>query len=268
VFLLLQAEFPVAAPLITLFIAFAVPAVERAVSEELEKRRVRGIFELFISPEMVGQLIDKGIDAMRGKRAELTILFSDIRGFTTMSEKMTPEELVNVLNEYLGAMTDVIHRHGGTVDKYEGDLVMAFFGAPVWYPDHAERAVRCSIDMRLELDRLRQKWEGEGKPSKLEMGIGLNSAEVFVGLVGSGRRVNYTVMGDGVNLASRVQDLTKDLKWPLLITEFTYEQVKDQFDIEFSEARLVKGKTVPVGMYRVVGEKGAPDERRVRPLFS
>jgi adenylate cyclase len=266
-FLAFRTEVPVVAPLVTLFIAFAVPAVERAVSEELEKRRVRGIFEMFISPEMVGQLIEQGVDAMRGKRAELTILFSDIRGFTTMSEKMTPEQLVNVLNEYLGAMTDVIHRHGGTVDKYEGDLVMAFFGAPVWYADHAERAVRCSIDMRVELDRLREKWEAEGKPSKLEMGIGLNTAEVFVGLVGSGRRVNYTVMGDGVNLASRVQDLTKDLKWPLLVTEYTYERVKDLFDIEFGEAKLVKGKTVPVGMYKVLGEKGAPEARRVRALY-
>jgi adenylate cyclase len=268
IFLLFRTEIPLVAPLVTLFFSFAAPAAERAVGEELEKRRVRGIFELFISREMVGQLIEQGVDAMRGKRAELTILFSDIRGFTTMSEKMTPDELVAVLNEYLGTMTEVVHRHGGTVDKFEGDLVMAFFGAPVALPDHAERAVRCSIDMRRELDRLRRKWEGEGKPSKLEMGIGLNTAEVFVGLVGSGQRVNYTVMGDGVNLASRVQDLTKDLKWPLLITEFTYERVKDQFEIEFAEARLVKGKTVPVGMYRVLGEKGAADEQRVRALFA
>jgi|GEM_PF-296553 len=258
-----RTEIPVVAPLFTLLLVYAFPAAERALNEEIEKRRVRGIFEMFISPEMVGQLIDQGVDAMRGKRAELTILFSDIRGFTTMSEKLTPEELVNLLNEYLGAMTDVIHRHGGTVDKYEGDLVMAFFGAPVWYPDHAERAVRCSIDMRLELARLRQKWEQEGNlaATKLEMGIGLNTAEVFVGLVGSGRRVNYTVMGDGVNLASRVQDLTKDLKWPLLITEFTQEKVKDKFNLEFAEARLVKGKTVPVGMYRVLGEKGGSTVR-------
>ncbi len=267
-FLLFRLEIPLIAPELTLFVGFAIPSLERAVSEELEKRRVRGIFELFISPEMVSQLIEQGVDAMRGKRSVLTILFSDIRGFTTMSETMTPEELVNLLNEYLGAMTDVIHKHGGTVDKYEGDLVMAFFGAPIAYPDHAERAVRCSIDMRVELDRLRAKWATEGKPSKLEMGIGLNTAEVFVGLVGSGRRVNYTVMGDGVNLASRVQDLTKDLMWPLLVTEFTYERVKDKFDIEFGEAKLVKGKTVPVGMYKVVGEKGAPEERRVRPLFA
>jgi adenylate cyclase len=269
VFLLWRTEIPLVAPLTTLFAAFAVPAAERAASEEFERRRVKDMFSLFISKEMVDELVEKGItEATRGRRAELTVLFSDIRGFTTMSEKMTPDELVTVLNEYLGSMTGVIHKHGGTVDKYEGDLVMAFFGAPVPLPDHAERAVRCAIDMRHELDRLRQKWLGEGKPSQLEMGIGLNTAEVFVGLVGSGQRVNYTVMGDGVNLASRVQDLTKDLKWPLLVTEFTYERVKDKFEIEFAEARLVKGKTVPVGMYRVLGEKGAAEAQRVRALFA
>jgi len=266
-FLFLRTEIPFMAPETTLFVGFVTPTLERAVSEELEKRRVRGIFEMFISPEMVGQLIEQGIDAMRGKRSELTILFSDIRGFTTMSEKMTPEELVGLLNEYLGVMTDVIHHNGGTVDKYEGDLVMAFFGAPVAYPDHAQRAVQTSIEMRHELDRLRSKWAAEGKPSKLEMGIGLNTGEVFVGLVGSGKRVNYTVMGDSVNLASRLQDLTKELQWPLLISEFTYEKIKGDFDTEFAEARLVKGKTVPVGIYKVMGRTGAPEDQRVRALY-
>jgi adenylate cyclase len=266
-FVFFRVQLPIVTPELTLVVAYVVPTLERAVSEELEKRRVRDLFALFISPEMVSQLIDQGVEAMRGKRTELTILFSDIRGFTTMSEKLTPEELVNLLNEYLGVMTDVIHKHGGTVDKYEGDLVMAFFGAPIAHPDHAQRAVRASIEMRQELDRLRRKWADEGKPSKLEMGIGLNTAEVFVGLVGSGRRVNYTVMGDGVNLASRLQDLTKDLQWPLLIGEATYAKIQADFDAEFGDARLVKGKTVPVNIYKVLGEKGAPPEKRVRALY-
>jgi adenylate cyclase len=195
-------------------------------------------------------------------------LFSDIRGFTTMSEKMTPEELVNLLNEYLGAMTDLIHRNGGTVDKFEGDLVMAFFGAPVAHADHAQRAVQTAIEMRQELDRLRAKWAAEGGPSSLEMGIGLNTGEAFVGLIGSGRRVNYTAIGDAVNLASRLQDLTKDLHWPLLISEFTYEKIKGDFDVEFGEAWLVRGKTVPVNIYKVLGRKGAPEGERVRPLYA
>jgi len=269
-FLFLGTEIPLIAPEVTLFIGFVTPALERAVSEELEKRRVRGIFELFISPEMVGRLIEQGIDAMSGQRVELTILFSDIRGFTTMSEQMTPEELVHLLNEYLGAMTDIIHKNGGTVDKYEGDLVMAFFGAPIHYPDHAQRAARTAIEMRQELDRLRAKWAAapRGGPTRLEMGIGLNTGEAFVGLIGSGRRVNYTAIGDSVNLASRLQDLTKDMQWPLLISEFTHAKIKDEFDTEFAEARLVKGKTVPVGIYKVLGLKGAPESERIRPLYA
>ncbi len=263
-----RTEIYLIAPLVSLVLGYAVPSVERAAREALEKRRVRAIFERFISPEMADQLIERGIEGSRGRRTELTILFSDIRGFTTMSEKMAPEQVVGILNEYLGLMTDVILKHGGTIDKYEGDLIMAFFNAPLPQPDHALRAVRAAIDMRQTLDRLRDKWAREGGPPRFEMGIGINTGEAFVGLLGSEKRINYTCIGDSVNLASRVQDLTKDLKWPLLITEYTYEKVKDEFDAEFGEARLVKGKTQPVGMYRVLGRKGAPESERVRPLFA
>ncbi|MBI5828529.1 MAG: adenylate/guanylate cyclase domain-containing protein [Chloroflexi bacterium] len=262
-----RTEIYLIAPFVSLVLGYAVPSVERAAREALEKRRVRAIFERFISPEMADQLIERGIEGSRGRRAELTILFSDIRGFTTMSEKMTPEQVVDILNEYLGLMTDVILKHGGTIDKYEGDLIMAFFNAPLPQPDHALRAVRAAIDMRQALDRLRDKWAREAGPTRFEMGIGINTGEAFVGLLGSEKRINYTCIGDSVNLASRVQDLTKDLKWPLLITEYTYEKVKAEFDAEFGEARLVKGKTQPVGMYKVLGSKGAPESEKVRPLF-
>ncbi len=263
-----RTEIPFVAPEIALFVGFVIPTGERAVTEELAKRRVRGIFERFISPEMVEQLVERGIEASRGRRAELTILFSDIRGFTTMSEKMTPEEVVNVLNEYLDVMTEIILKHGGTVDKYEGDLIMAFFGAPIPHTDHARRAVLTALDMRQALDRLRAKWAASGGPAHFEMGIGLNTGEVFVGLLGSSKRINYTVIGDAVNLASRLQDLTKDVHWPLLISEFTYEKIKDEFDAEFAEERLVKGKTQPVGIYKVLGRKGAPEAERVRSLYA
>ncbi len=265
----LRTEIYVVAPLIGLVLGFAVPSVERATTEALARRRVRGMFERFVSPEMVEQMVESGLEASRGQRTELTILFSDIRGFTTMSEKMSPNEVVDLLNEYLGVMTDVILKHGGTIDKYEGDLIMAFFNAPIAQSDHPKRAVEAAIDMRLALDQLKAKWAKEGtRPTNFEMGIGLNTGDAFVGLIGSEKRINYTCIGDSVNLASRVQDLTKDLKWPLLITEFTYERIKDEFEAEFGEARLVKGKTVPVGMYRVIGRKGAPESEKVRPLFA
>ena len=263
-------EIYVVAPLISLILGYAVPTVETATSEALEKRRVRGMFERFVSPEVVGQLVETGIEGAKGQRTELTILFSDIRGFTTMSERLSPPEVVDLLNEYLGVMTEVIHKHGGTIDKYEGDLIMAFFNAPLAQPDHAKRALEASIEMRITLDKLKAKWakDGGGRPTHFEMGIGLNTGDAFVGLLGSVKRINYTCIGDSVNLASRVQDLTKDLQWPLLITEFTYEHVKDDFEIEFAEARRVKGKSQPVGMYKVIGRKGAPESEKVRPLFA
>jgi adenylate cyclase len=264
-----RSEAYIIAPLASLVLGYAVPSVERALSEQLEKRRVRGIFERFVSPEMVDQMIGRGLEATRGQRTELTILFSDIRGFTTLSEQLTPDQVVDLLNEYLGVMTDVILKQGGTIDKYEGDLIMAFFNAPLPQADHAKRALAAAIDMRLALDQLKAKWaKDKSRPTNFEMGIGLNTGEAFVGLIGSEKRINYTCIGDSVNLASRVQDLTKDLQWPLLITEFTYEIVKDTFECEFAEARLVKGKTKPVGIYRVHGRVGAPQAERIRALFA
>ncbi|MBI5932920.1 MAG: adenylate/guanylate cyclase domain-containing protein [Chloroflexi bacterium] len=248
---------PLVAPQLMLFLGVILPTIEQAVSQELEKRRIRNLFTRFIAPEMVDQLIaTRDINSLN-KRAFLTILFSDIRGFTTLSEKLAPEEVVAILNPYLEAMTDVIHRHGGTVDKYEGDAIIAFFGEPVSYPDHARRAVRAALDMRLALDDLKARWQRAGTPHpNLEMGIGIHSGEAFVGLLGSAQRVNYTVIGDAVNLASRLQDLTKTYQWPILLSERAQRQVQEEFEAEFVDSPIVKGKTEAVNVYKVVGRVG------------
>ncbi len=249
---------PMVGPQLMLFLGVLLPTIEQAVSQELEKRRVRNLFTRFISPEMVDQLIATQDINSLNKRANVSILFSDIRGFTTLSEKLAPEEVVALLNPYLEAMTGVIYQHGGTVDKYEGDAIIAFFGEPVSYPDHARRAVRAAVDMRKALDDLKARWEREGTPRpNLEMGIGVHSGEVFVGLLGSAQRINYTVIGDAANLASRLQDLTKTYHWPILISESTQRQVQEEFETEFVDSALVKGKTEPVNTYKVTGRKGA-----------
>ncbi|MGD0003468.1 MAG: adenylate/guanylate cyclase domain-containing protein [Anaerolineaceae bacterium] len=261
-------EFAVITPATMLFLGVIIPTLDQAVSQELEKRRVRNLFSRFISPEMVSQLIDTQNINSLNRRTELTILFSDIRGFTTISEKLKPEEVVSLLNPYLAAMTNVIHKHGGTVDKYEGDAIVAFFGEPIHYPDHARRAVLATLEMRQVLYDLNRQWKTEGRSKDgFEMGIGLNTGEVFVGLLGSEQRMNYTIIGDNANLASRLQDLTKEFGWPILISESTYQQVKDEFDAEFADSRLVKGKTEPVGIYKLLGAKGAPESELVKPLF-
>lgn len=256
---------PIVAPQIMLFLGVVLPTLEQAVSQEMEKRRVRNLFSRFISPEMVDQMISTQDLSTLNKRADLTILFSDIRGFTTLSEKLTPEDVVALLNPYLEAMSKVIYKHGGTVDKYEGDAIIAFFGEPVPYKDHAVRALRASLDMRKALAELRQQWEKEGRTNQIEMGIGLNSGEVFVGLLGSEQRINYTVIGDNANLASRLQDLTKTYAWPILISESTYQLVKDEFDTELVDSVTVKGKTQAVNVYKVLGYKGAPASEQLQP---
>lgn len=252
---------PIVTPQIMLFLGVILPTVEQAVSEELEKRRVRNLFTRFISPEMVDQLIATQDINSLNKRANLSIIFSDIRGFTTLSEKLTPEEVVDLLNPYLEVMTGVIYKHGGTVDKYEGDAIIAFFGEPVAYEDHALRAVRAAVDMRKALVELKARWEKEGHPRPgLEMGVGINSGEVFVGMLGSAQRINYTVIGDTANLAARIQDLTKTYVWPILISESTYQAVKDEFEAEFADSVVVKGKTAAVNLYKITRWKTTGDQ--------
>jgi adenylate cyclase len=244
---------PIVTPQIMLFLGVVLPTLEQAVSQELEKRRVHNLFSRFISPEMVDQMVATQDLASLNKRADLSILFSDIRGFTTLSEKLTPEEVVALLNPYLEAMSKMINKHGGTVDKYEGDAIIAFFGEPVPFKDHAVRAMRAALDMRKALTDLKEEWAKEGRPSDIEMGIGINSGEVFVGLLGSEQRINYTVIGDNANLAARLQDLTKTYSTPILISESTYQQVKHEFEAELVDSVTVKGKTLPVNVYKILG---------------
>ncbi|MBN1304686.1 MAG: adenylate/guanylate cyclase domain-containing protein [Anaerolineales bacterium] len=260
---------PFIGPEAMLFLGVVLPTLEQAVSQEVEKRRVHNLFSRFISPEMVDQLVSTQDINSLNKRADLSILFSDIRGFTTLSEKLSPEEVVGLLNPYLEVMTEVIYKHGGTVDKYEGDAILAFFGEPVAYPDHAQRAVNAAIDMRYVLTDLKKRWEKEGRlPEHFDIGIGINSGEVFVGLLGSAQRVNYTIIGDNVNLTARLQDLTKKYAWPVLITEGTYQQVKEKFDAEFIESVVMRGKSEAVKIYKVLGRKDASPSERLNTMWT
>ncbi len=246
-------------PLLMIFLGVVIPTLDQAVTQEAEKRRVRGLFSQFISPEMVNQLIDtQDIDSLN-KRTELTILFSDIRSFTTISEKLTPEGVVSLLNPYLEVMSEIIHKHGGTVDKYEGDAIVAFFGEPIPYPDHAVRAARASLEMRGALKELTQGWRSEGKfMDVFEMGVGLNTGEVFVGMIGSKERINYTIIGDAANLAARLQDQTKEYNCPILISGETWKHIQHEFISEYADSKLLKGKTEPVDIYKLVSSKVDP----------
>ncbi|MEY2878542.1 MAG: hypothetical protein RLZZ15_922, partial [Verrucomicrobiota bacterium] len=172
-----------------------------------ERDRVRDLLDKNVSPEVAAQLLRDGA-TLGGEEREVTILFADLRGFTTLSEKLTPHELLTLLNRYLDRMSAAIEAHGGVIDKYIGDAIMALFGAPVAQPDAADRALAAALAMEKALVALNAELAAEGI-APLAIGIGVNTARVVAGNIGSTRRLNYSVLGDGVNIASRLQSLTR-----------------------------------------------------------
>jgi adenylate cyclase len=242
-------------PVLTMMTIYLGITVYRYVTEEREKKKVRGAFQYYLTASVVNEILkDPSKLKLGGDKKVLSVLFSDIRGFTSISEKLSPEELVHLLNEYLTAMTDVVFKYDGLLDKYIGDAIMAVFGAPLDQPDHALRACRTAIGMMSELRRLREKWAAEGRPD-VNIGVGINTGDMVVGNMGSQMRFDYTVMGDSVNLASRLEGTNKEYGTNIIISEFTYESIKDELFCRELDAVRVKGKKLPVRIYELLGEK-------------
>ncbi len=224
--------------------------------EEKDKRFIKGAFQQYLSPKVIDRLVDDpSMLKLGGEKREITAFFSDVQGFSTISESLSPEELVELLNEYLTAMTDIVMKYEGTVDKFEGDAVIAFFGAPVSYDDHAARACLASLEMQEKLVDMRKNWREHGK-HELYVRIGLNTDHVVVGNMGSAYRMDYTMMGDGVNLAARLEGVNKQYGTFTLISEYTYEAAKDQIEVRELDMIRVVGKREPVRIYEVIGKKG------------
>lgn len=180
----------------------------------------------------------------------VTVFFSDIRGFTPMSEALSAEQVVHILNEYFTAMTSIIFKYQGTLDKYMGDAIMAIWGAPIEIPDHAERAVLAAVEMGEKMKELQAKWRMEGK-REVNIGIGINSGEVVVGNIGSNERLEYTAIGDNVNLTQRLESVAE--KGQILISAATYERVKHKVNAVMLDPIKVKGKAEKVMAYSVQG---------------
>jgi len=186
-----------------------------------------------------------------GKRAIVSVLFSDIRGFTSMSEQMTPQEVSEILNEYFTEMEPIITNYNGVINKFIGDAVMAIFGEPIQDKNHAENAVKCACAMLQKVRELQIKWAKEGKP-KIEIGVGIATGEVFVGNIGSINRMEYTVIGDTVNLASRLESYNKIYKTKLLISPATYDEVKNIVDVIKISDVEIRGKANKMNIYEVL----------------
>lgn len=229
-------------------------------TEERRKREIRNAFQHYVSPAVVDELLED-VEKLKlgGERKYLTILFSDIRGFTSMSERLDPEELVHFLNEYLTPMTDIVMNYKGTLDKYMGDAIMAFFGAPLPQEDHAIRACKTAIDMMTKLREMQVQWKTQGYPF-LDIGIGINCGEVVIGNMGSQDRFDYTIIGDQVNLASRLEGVNKRYGTNIILGENTYQLIKDHpFIVRELDRITVKGKIEPVTIYELIGE-GIPSQ--------
>jgi adenylate cyclase len=220
------------------------------------RKWITSVFGKYVSPLVIDNLI-KNPDSINlgGEKRNITIFFSDIRGFTSISEKLSPEDLVHLLNEYLSEMTNIITGKEGLVDKFMGDAIMAFWGAPLEQPNHAEMACLSSLEMMEKLRQLQRKWKNEGIPS-FDIGIGLNSGDAIVGNMGSFNRFDYTAMGDNVNLASRLEGLNKLYGTNIIISEKTYNIVKDKFEARRLDLVRVKGKKKPILIYELLSIKG------------
>lgn len=252
-------------PALTMITIYLGITIYRYITEEREKKKIRGAFQYYLTASVINEML-KNPDKLKlgGDKKNLSVLFSDIRGFTTISEKLTPEELVHLLNEYLTAMTDIVFKYDGMLDKYMGDAIMAVFGAPLDQPDHARRACQTALDMMSELHRLQKKWIEEGKPP-LNIGIGINSGDMVVGNMGSQMRFDYTVMGDMVNLGSRLEGTNKEYGSNIIFSEFTYDAVKDFMCCRELDWVRVKGKKLPVKIYELLGEK--KDESKLKEFI-
>jgi len=222
--------------------------------EDREKRRVKQLFGRYVSKDVYAVLMaNPGLARLGGQRREMSVLFSDIRGFTTVTERGQPDEIVAMLNEYFSSMVDLVFKHGGTLDKFVGDMVMALYGAPLDDPDHADHAVQTALAMIAELGRLNARWQAEGRFSGLDIGIGINTGAMIAGNIGSEAIMSYTVIGDAVNLGARLESLNKEFGTRIIISEATRQQLKGDYEFRPLGDVVVKGKTHPVAIFEVVG---------------
>ncbi len=248
---------PIVPPVMAIVLVYASVTSYRFLSEERQKMWIRKVLGQYLPASVMHEVLeDPEKLKLGGVRKNLTVLFSDIRGFTPMCEKLTAEQVVQILNEYLDKMTECIFKNSGTLDKYVGDEIVAFFGAPgnEHEDDHAEHAILAALDMRDELVKLQTRWKSQER-QRLEAGIGINTGEMLVGNMGSSNIFDYTVIGDEVNLGARVEELTRMHDAQIIITENTYEQVKDIVEAVEIGVEKVRGRGKGIRIFEVRGRK-------------
>jgi adenylate cyclase len=250
--------------LLVIFLGYMGSLVYDFIIEQREKRRIKSMFSSYVSPALVEQMVDSEEEPqLGGDESEISAFFSDIQSFSAFSEKLTPTQLVDLINEYLSAMTDIITEEGGTLDKYIGDAIVAFYGAPVPIQNHAYRACVTSQLMQIKQAELREKWKSEGDKwpdvvGQMQTRIGINTGIAVTGNMGSSSRFNYTMMGDNVNLAARCESGAKSYGVYTMVTEETKTEAQkfgEECVFRYLDRIVVKGRTQPVKMFEIVGLK-------------
>jgi adenylate cyclase len=241
-----------AQPILAGAVALFAGTAYRYFVEDAEKRKVSRLFGRYVSRDVYTQLMaNPGLAELGGARREMSVLFSDLRGFTSITEKGHPEDLVAQLNEYFTRMVEIVFRNGGTVDKFVGDMVMALFAAPLDDVKHADSAVTTAVEMVRELGELNRRWAGEGRV-QLDIGIGVNSGDMIAGNIGSSAIMSYTVIGDNVNLGARLESLNKEYRTRIIISEATRARLGQSYEMRPLGGVVVKGKTRPVDIFEVI----------------
>lgn len=243
-------------PTLNGFLVFGTITIWRFFTEEKERRKIRKTFQYYLSPAVIKEALEHPERLkLGGERKTLTVLFSDIRDFTRKSEKLPPEKLVHLLNDYFTAMTEVVFKYEGTLDKFMGDAIMAIYGAPISQNDHALRAGLTALEMIQKLDENKAAWCAKYGLADFKIGIGIHTGEMAVGNMGSAKRFNYTVIGDAVNLASRLETLTKEYQVPIIVSEDHYQLVKEKLSAKRLSEVQVKGKQQSTVIYQLTGRK-------------
>jgi len=245
-------------PAATFILCYGFNTVHQILTEQQEKGFYRKTFQQYVARSVVDTMLNTGeLPKFGGERKRLTVLFSDIRSFTTFSEKYSPEIVVQRLTEYLSAMVDIIFRHDGTLDKFVGDEIMAVYGAPYYFENHAERACYTALDMVAELRHIQKKWS-DNRLEYFQIGIGINTGNVIVGNLGSIQLFDYTVIGDEVNLGARLEGANKQYSTTIIISESTYQDVKGKALVRELDLVRVKGRNKPVRIFELRGMYNLP----------
>lgn len=238
--------------ILSMIIAKIFADTYKKIFKENVNRKIENILGKYISKDIKNQILKNNAETeLGGKRAEITVMFADIRGFTSLSETRKAEEVSQLLNEYFSELEPIINKYNGVINKFIGDAVLVVFGDPATDKFHAKSAVKCAYELRNKVKEIKQRWIEEGKP-KIDIGVGINTGEAFIGNVGTQNRFEYTVIGDTVNIASRIEDYNKIYKTHVLISENTYNKISQIVDVIKIREVSIKGKTKKINIYEVL----------------